>query len=119
MRGHSYRDYRAWPGRRRRGSDSLVAMAELVIRPVRTRRDLKRFVKVPFGLHRDNSLWVPPLIYDRMQFLNRAKNPYFEHAEAEYFIAERGGEPVGRITAQIDRLAAALGDEVLGLGVLE
>ncbi|HZJ28443.1 MAG TPA: hypothetical protein VFD37_00475 [Solirubrobacterales bacterium] len=78
-------------------------MAELVIRPVRTRRDLKRFVKVPFGLHRDNSLWVPPLIYDRMQFLNRAKNPYFEHAEAEYFIAERGGEPVGRITAQIDR----------------
>ena len=38
-----------------------------------------------------------------MQFLDREKNPYFEHAEAEYFIAERDGEPVGRITAQIDR----------------
>ena len=31
------------------------------------------------------------------------KNPYFEHAEAEYFLAERDGEPVGRITAQVDQ----------------
>jgi hypothetical protein len=77
-------------------------MAKVTIRPVRTRRELKRFVKVPFHLHRDSPQWVPPLILDRMQFLNRAKNPYFEHAEAEYFIAERDGEAVGRITAQVD-----------------
>ena len=77
-------------------------MSSLEIRPVRNRRELKRFVKVPFHLHRDSPQWVPPLIFDRMQFLNRAKNPYFEHAEAEYFLAERDGEPVGRITAQID-----------------
>ena len=78
-------------------------MAGLQIRPVRTRRELKRFVKVPFRLHRDHPQWVPPLIFERMQFLSRSKNPYFEHAEAEYFIAERDGEPVGRITAQVDR----------------
>src|SRR5262245_44467552 len=78
-------------------------MAGVSIRPVRSRRDLKRFVKVPFELHRDHPQWVPPLILDRMQFLNRDKNPYFEHAEAEYFLAERDGEPVGRITAQADR----------------
>ena len=78
-------------------------MASVEIRPVRNRRDLKRFVRVPFHLHRDHPQWVPPLILDRMQFLDRGKNPYFEHAEAEYFIAERDGEPVGRITAQIDR----------------
>jgi GNAT superfamily N-acetyltransferase len=77
-------------------------MAGVSIRPVRTRRGLKRFVKVPFRLHREDPQWVPPLIFDRMQFLNRKKNPYFEHAEAEYFIAERDGEPVGRITAQVD-----------------
>jgi hypothetical protein len=69
---------------------------------VRTRRELKRFVEVPFLLHRDRPQWVPPLIFERMEFLNRRKNPYFEHAEAEYFIAERDGEPVGRITAQVD-----------------
>jgi GNAT superfamily N-acetyltransferase len=73
------------------------------VRPVRTRRELKRFVKVPFRLHRDHPLWVPPLIFDRMQFLNRGKNPWFEHGEAELFVALRDGEPVGRISAQVDR----------------
>ncbi len=77
-------------------------MSSVSIRPVRTRRELKRFVKVPFLLHRDRPQWVPPLAFERMQFLDRRKNPYFEHAEAEYFLAEREGEPVGRITAQVD-----------------
>ena len=77
-------------------------MANVSIRPVRSKRELKRFVKVPFGLHRDHPLWVAPLIFERMEFLNRKKNPYFEHAEAEYFIAERDGEPAGRITVQVD-----------------
>jgi hypothetical protein len=79
-------------------------VSEVEIRPVRSRRELKRFVRVPFRIHRDSPQWVPPLILDRMQFLNRGKNPWFEHGEAEYLIAERDGEPVGRITAQVDRI---------------
>ncbi|MFL5900714.1 MAG: hypothetical protein ACJ75S_05895 [Solirubrobacterales bacterium] len=78
-------------------------MASVSIRPVRTRRELKRFVKVPFRLHRDQPQWVAPLIFERMEFLDREKNPWFEHGEAEYFIAERDGEAVGRITAHLDR----------------
>jgi GNAT superfamily N-acetyltransferase len=78
-------------------------MPSVRIVPVKSRRELKRFVKVPFRLHREHAEWVPPLIFERMQFLDRSKNPYFEHAEAEYFVAERDGEPVGRITAQVDR----------------
>jgi GNAT superfamily N-acetyltransferase len=77
--------------------------SDLTVRRVEGRRDLTRFIKVPFALHRDHPQWVPPLIYERREFLDRSKNPYFEHAEAEYFIAERDGEPVGRITAQIDQ----------------
>lgn len=77
-------------------------MGSLTIRPARTRRELKRFVKVPFHLHRDSEQWVPPLIFERMQFLDRKKNPWFEHGEAEFFIAERGGEAVGRISAHVD-----------------
>lgn len=77
-------------------------MASVSIRPVRTRRELKRFVKVPFRLHHESEQWVPPLIFERMQFLDRRKNPWFEHGEAEYFLAEREGEPVGRITAHLD-----------------
>ena len=66
------------------------------------RRELTRFIKLPMRLHRGTP-WVPPLIYERRQFLAREKNPYFQHADAEYFLAWRDGEPVGRITAQIDR----------------
>jgi len=77
-------------------------MGSLTIRPVRTRRELKRFVKVPFHLHRDSEQWVPPLVFERMQFLDRRKNPWFEHGEAEFFLAERDGEPVGRISAHVD-----------------
>ena len=79
-------------------------MSSVEIRPVRSRRELKRFVKLPFRLHRNSPQWVAPLIYERMEFLNREKNPWFEHGEAEYLIAECDGEPVGRITAQIDEL---------------
>ena len=77
-------------------------MPEVTVRPVRGRRDLKRFVRVPFDVHRDHPNWVPPLIRERMEYLDRSKNPYFGHAEVELFLAERGGEPVGRISAQID-----------------
>jgi len=77
-------------------------MANVTIRPVRTRAELKRFVKVPFRLHRNQPQWVPPLVFERMEFLDREKNPWFEHGEAEYLIAERDGEAVGRITAQVD-----------------
>jgi GNAT superfamily N-acetyltransferase len=72
------------------------------VRPVSGRRELTRFIKLPFRLHRGTP-WVPPLISERRRFLDRSKNPFFEHAEGEYFLAWRDGEPVGRITAQIDR----------------
>jgi hypothetical protein len=77
-------------------------MAQVTIRPVGTRRDLRRFVGVPYELHRDSPQWVPPLIRERMEFLDPRKNPYFGHAEVELFLAERDGEAVGRISAQID-----------------
>ena len=77
-------------------------MGSVTIRPVGSRRERKRFVKVPFQLHRDHPQWVAPLIFERMEFLNPSKNPWFDHAEAQLFVAERDGEPVGRISAQID-----------------
>ena len=77
-------------------------MAAPTIRPVADKRDLNAFIEVPYRLRRDDPQWVPPLRFERRQFLNRAKNPWFDHAEAEFFIAERDGEAVGRITAHID-----------------
>jgi len=41
---------------------------------------------------------------DIRTLLDRKKNPFFEHAEADYFLALRGGEVVGRIAAISNRL---------------
>jgi hypothetical protein len=75
----------------------------VTVRPVEGNRDLKRFIELPYRLRRDDPQWVPPLRFERRQFLDRRKNPFFEHAEAEYFVCERAGEVVGRITAQVDQ----------------
>ncbi len=75
----------------------------LEIRPVTSRRDLATFIKLPWRLYRNEPLWVPPLIAERKRFLDRTKNPWFEHGEAEYFLAWRDGQAIGRITAQVDR----------------
>jgi GNAT superfamily N-acetyltransferase len=73
------------------------------VRPVSSRRDLTRFIKLPWRLYRNEPNWVPPLISERRQFLDPARNPFFEHAEAQYLLAWRNGEVVGRISAHIDR----------------
>jgi len=74
------------------------------VRPVASRRELTRFIKLPWRLYRNEPRWVPPLVSERRRFLDREKNPFFEHAEAEYFLAERGDEVVGRIAAISNRL---------------
>ncbi len=76
----------------------------VAIRPVQTRREVDRFIKLPWKIYKNNPAWIPPLLLERKQFLNPKKNPYFEHAEVQLFLAERDGEVVGRISAQIDHL---------------
>ena len=73
------------------------------VRPVLSRGDLSRFIKLPWRLYEDDPQWVAPLISERKRHLDRRRNPFFEHAEAEYFLAWRDGRPVGRITAHVDR----------------
>jgi GNAT superfamily N-acetyltransferase len=65
-------------------------------------RQMRRFISLPFRLHANHSQWIPPLKLERWLFLNRKMNAYFSHGEAEYFLAWRGKEVVGRISAQIN-----------------
>ncbi|MDO9408704.1 GNAT family N-acetyltransferase [Patulibacter sp.] len=75
----------------------------VLIRPVRTRGDLNAFVDLPFRLRKDDPNWVTLPRFAIKQELNRKRNPWFDHAEAEYLLAERDGRVVGRITAHVDR----------------
>ncbi len=71
----------------------------VIVRPVRSRRDLRRFVRLPWRIYAGNAAWIAPLFIERLDFLDRRKNPFFRHSEAELFLAERDGEIVGRIAA--------------------
>ncbi len=75
----------------------------LEVRPVAGKRELNTFIKLPWRLYRNEPHWVPPLLFERKRFFDRERNPFFQHAEAEYFLAWRDGRPVGRITAHVDR----------------
>lgn len=59
----------------------------------------KRFVELPYRLYKDCPQWVPPLYLDAYLLLNRKKHPFFGHSEADFFLAVRDGEVVGRICA--------------------
>jgi GNAT superfamily N-acetyltransferase len=72
-------------------------MIELV--PVRTRRELKEFNMLPFRLYKDDPNWVPPLIGEQKKFFDPRHNAFYEHSEAELFLARKDGRTVGRISA--------------------
>jgi GNAT superfamily N-acetyltransferase len=82
---------------------TLPARRALEIRPVSSKHELNTFIKLPWRLYRNEPNWVPPLLFDRKRFFNRNRNPFFKHAEVEFFLAWRDDKPVGRITAHIDR----------------
>jgi hypothetical protein len=76
----------------------------ITIRHVVSRQDKLDFLKVPFPIFQHDPHWVAPLFFERLEHLDPKKNPYFHHADVQLFIAERHGKPVGRISAQADRL---------------
>jgi len=85
----------------------------VTIQPVDTAGQLRRFVEVPYRLYRErrDPYWVPPLRPDEYVRLTPGKNPFFEHAEAAYFLAVEGTRVTGRIAASVDRNYDALHEE--------
>ena len=60
---------------------------------------VKRFVRIPYRLYSKHPQWVPPLFMDAEIQLNRTKHPFFEHSDADFFLAAKDGRDVGRIAA--------------------
>ncbi len=77
------------------------------IREVTTRAELRRFVEYPNKLYKGNKYYIPALVADDLDTLNREKNPAFENCEAIYFLALREGRIVGRIAGIINHLVNA------------
>jgi hypothetical protein len=79
-------------------------MALLSIRPAESKADRKAFVDFAWDVYRADPAWIPPLKDEVHGLLNPKKNPWFEHARAQLWLAEREGKVVGRISAQVDDL---------------
>jgi len=77
-------------------------VAQIEVTEVRTRRDRDAFIKFQWSIYRNDPAWVPPLLIERKQFLNRKKHPFYQHGDAALFLARRNGEIVGRIMASDD-----------------
>lgn len=91
----------------------------LEIREVSGRKALNTFIRVPWRIYKDDPNWVPPLLAERREAFS-SKHPYFKHALWRAWIAYRNGEPVGRISAQIDDLYTKQYDTKTGFfGLIE
>lgn len=80
----------------------MLNSKELRIVKVKTDSDIKKFIKLPWKIYKDNFYWVPPLIFEKKFLIDRNKNPFYKHAEAEYFLAFNNSEVVGRIATIIN-----------------
>ena len=62
----------------------------------------REFVMFPFSLYKGCDYWVPPIISEELESMDKEKNPVFENADAEFYIAKKDGVTVGRIAAMVN-----------------
>ena len=74
------------------------------IKEVKTKKDLKAFVKFPFKLYKDCEYWTPPIISQEMKTFDTNENPVFQDAEARLFLAYKNKNIVGRVAAITNQL---------------
>ena len=83
----------------------MVVGEDIVIEPVSTKAQTKEFIDIAYKLNADDPHWVPPLKSEMLNLITPGKNPFFDHARVQFFLALRQGQVVGRISAHIDKLA--------------
>ena len=79
-----------------------MTASEVRIVPVTSEEQRREFAKFPWKIYRDDPYWVAPIYMDRLTLLDPAKHPFHEHAEVQLFMAMKGEELVGTISAHIN-----------------
>lgn len=74
-------------------------MIQTEVIDVRNKAQVNEYISFPFRLYGKVPQWVPPFYTDMRAMLNPDKHPFYEHSVAEFFVARKNGEMVGRIAA--------------------
>jgi GNAT superfamily N-acetyltransferase len=77
-------------------------MESIKVREVASPSERDAFIRFPWQIYENDPAWVPPLLLERKEFLDREKHPFYEHGDAALFLARSGGRIVGRIMASDD-----------------
>jgi hypothetical protein len=85
------------------------------IYPVKTKKDLSKFIGLPYQLYKNDPVWVPPLHDEQEGQFDPKRNPLLDHCEWQLFLLEEQGHVIGRIAAFIDILAIEFWKERIGL----
>jgi GNAT superfamily N-acetyltransferase len=94
-----------------------MQMGNVTITPVSTDKERDEFVDFAYKINAGDPNYVPPLRMEAVELLTPGKNPFFEHADVQLFLARRDGQIVGRICAHLDHLALAMPlDQGMGAG---
>jgi hypothetical protein len=80
-------------------TESPLPMADVVVKPVASRREKKLFLEYPWQQYQGDPLWIPPLRTVQKEGVGYTKNPFYERNEAQTFLAYRDGRVCGRIAA--------------------
>ncbi len=80
-----------------------MAADDIIIKEVKTKKDLKTYIYLPEQIHKYHDNWVPPIYADEFNYYNPKKNKSFEHSDTVLYLAYRNGKPVGRVMGIIER----------------
>ncbi|MBC7132377.1 MAG: N-acetyltransferase [Roseovarius sp.] len=95
------------------------ASAPIEVRPAEKGAAMRDFLHLPERIYAGDPAYVPPLLLEQKQRVYQ-NHPLFAHCEVARWVAWRGAEPVGRITAQMDRLQPEVEGGRLGyFGMIE
>ena len=82
---------------------------------VKSKSDLKKFIRLPYNLYKNDPVWVPPLLDEQKSQFDAKRNPMLDHCDYALFLLETEGQIIGRIASFIDRLALETWKEPVGL----
>ena len=89
-------------------------MAEIIVKEVRTRKELREFIYLPSKIHQNEPDWLPPLYSDEWQLFNKKKNRSYQYAETIFYLAYKDGKPVGRIMGLVNNRYNSIKNEKHG-----